>query len=319
MFSDYKPPFLHKNAHLAAILPNQLRKTTLPPSQRVSINTVDDDFLDLDIYRQNHNRAAILVHGLEGSSQSTYIKGMARQMLHSNFDAICLNMRGCSGRPNKQFCAYHSGKTEDLETVVQHFSSQYDHLVVIGFSLGGNVVLKYAGEHGNNISKKVVAAIGISVPLDLAGSCDTLSLSHNKLYLTRFLRQLSRKAKQKAIDFPNSVISPEQFENLKDFRAFDDLYTAPAHGFRDANEYYTKCSAKQFLKFIGIPTLIINAKNDTFLSESCYPQPEELSEKITYLAPNYGGHVGFASNHLMNQPFWSEQCTTQFLAEALGS
>jgi uncharacterized protein len=319
MLSDYKPPLLYKNAHLAAILPNQLRKTSLPKSNRISITTADDDFLDLDIYSQNHKRAVILVHGLEGSSQSTYIKGMAQQMLESNLDAICLNMRGCSGRPNKQFCAYHSGKTEDLETVVQHFSSRYAQLVLIGFSLGGNLVLKYTGERGSSISKKVSATIGISVPLDLAGSCDTLSLSHNKLYLTRFLHQLSKKAKQKAIDFPDSGLQPEQFEHLKDFRAFDNLYTAPAHGFADANEYYAKCSAKQFLKNIHIPTLIINAKNDTFLSESCYPKPAELSESITYLAPNYGGHVGFASNIWMNRPFWSEQCSAKFLTKTLGS
>lgn len=319
MFEDYQAPLLYRNPHLAAIVPNRLRKVKLSAAERITINTPDDDFLDIELISENNKRAAILVHGLEGSSQSTYIKGMAQRLLSDNYDAICLNMRGCSGRPNRQFSSYHSGKTDDLDTVVQHFASNYESIVLIGFSLGGNMVLKYAGENGENLNPMVKSVIGISVPLDLAGSCDTLSLSHNWIYLNRFLTQLKAKAKQKAKDFPTFGLDPNKLDHIKDFRDFDDLYTAPAHGYNDAADYYQKCSAMQFLKEIEIPALIINAQDDTFLSESCYPTDSELNKNITYLCPKYGGHVGFAQDFLMLKSFWSENTVSSYLKSIMSS
>lgn len=319
MFSEYNAPLLYRNPHLAAIIPNRLRKVNLGVAKRITINTPDDDFLDIDFFNKKNRRLAILVHGLEGSSQSTYIKGMAKQLLADEFDIACMNMRGCSGRPNHQFSSYHSGKTDDLDTVIQHFESSYEVIVLIGFSLGGNMVLKYAGEQSEQLNSSVKSVVGISVPLDLAGSCDTLSLSHNWIYLNRFLTQLKAKAKRKAKDFPAFGLDPNKLDHVKDFRDFDDLYTAPAHGFENAADYYAKCSAMQFLNQIQIPALIVNAEDDTFLSESCYPTKSELNERITYLTPKYGGHVGFAQDFLMRKPFWSETTVSSFLQSALSS
>lgn len=317
MFEDYQAPLLYRNPHLAAIIPNRLRKVKLKPTKRITIETHDDDFLDIDLVSGQNKRAAILVHGLEGSSQSTYISGMAAKLSADNFDVICLNMRGCSGRPNHQFSSYHSGKTDDLNLVVQYFESTYESLVLIGFSLGGNMVLKYAGEQNTALNPCVKSVVGISVPLDLAGSCDTLSLRHNWIYLNRFLTQLKAKAKQKVKDFPAFELDVSKLDHVKDFRAFDDFYTAPAHGFENASDYYAKCSAKQFLKGIQIPALIINAQDDTFLSETCYPIASELNGYITYLNPKHGGHVGFAQDLLMKKPFWSEVTVSQYLQSTM--
>ena len=313
MDSEYTPPLLHRNSHFAAILPHQFRKFRNFESKRIRIETPDGDFLDIDLYNQYSTRAAILVHGLEGSSQSGYIQGMAKQMKANGNAAICMNFRGCSGQPNQKFESYHSGKTDDLQLVIDYALKEFEKIYLIGFSLGGNVVLKYAGEKGNTIDKCIKAAVGISVPIDLAGSCKTLALKENTLYNKRFIRQLSKKAIAKAKAFPEKGIDSEAFKKLKDLCEFDNLYTAPAHGFQNADDYYKQCSSKQYLNKIWIPSLLINAKNDSFLSENCYLKEDEIPAHLTYLEPNFGGHVGFASDHFFRKAFWSEKKVLEFI------
>ena len=309
---DYSPPFLHKNAHLATILPNQLRPVKRAHFERIPIPTPDDDFIDVDTIKKGSTTAVILLHGLEGSSSSRYIQGMAGALQSLDCDVLCMNFRGCSGRVNNTYQSYHSGKTDDVRTLIEAFPA-YDSIRIIGFSLGGNVALKYMGEKAPE--SRVRSCIAISTPVDLAGSSVTLNSAENTLYLSRFLKQLKLKAIEKSKRFPEKGLELNLIRSAKNFQDFDNVYTAPAHGFRDAKDYYEQSSSKQFLQFIEKPTLIINALNDSFLSPSCYPIKEcEENDNLTLLTPRFGGHVGFASDTLMRKLFWHEQKAIEFIA-----
>ena len=310
--ADYSPPLFHRNAHLATILPNKFRPFNRASFIRKTISTPDNDFIDVDTIQNGAKTAIILLHGLEGSSQSLYIQGMTEALRSINCDILCMNFRGCSGRVNNSFQSYHSGKTDDLRTIFDAFRT-YGSIHLIGFSLGGNVLLKYMGE--KKADSRVKSCIAISTPVDLAGSSDALNSKENTLYLTRFLRQLKRKAIEKAQRFPEDSLQIQQLRSAKNFLDFDNLYTAPAHGFIDAKDYYEKSISKQFLKLIDKPTLIINALNDSFLSPSCYPAEEcKENEHLTLLTPTFGGHVGFASDTFMRKLFWHEQKAIEFIA-----
>lgn len=312
---DYTPPFLHRNPHLASILPNQLRPIEQLPYKRKTIATSDGDFLDLDIVDQGKSRCVLLLHGLEGDSESTYIRGMAKAMLDEGFSIAAMNQRGCSGRPNKRFESYHSGKTEDLHTIVAHLLNHYSSLSIIGFSLGANIALKYAGEQAAQLDQRVKAVIAISTPCDLSGSCTELNRKSNTIYRKRFLKQLIEKVRAKNEVFPEQAHSEAELKAIKSIRDFDDLHTAPVNGYRDAEDYYARCSSNQFIPNITVQTLVITAKNDPFLSMSCIPWKEaEKNSSVKLLISKYGGHVGFAMDWRMKKRFWHEEKVVEFLA-----
>lgn len=309
---DYQPPFFHRNAHLATVLPNRLRSIPHLPTERKTLSTADNDFFDVDCVISGSETAIILLHGLEGSSKSRYIHGMAKALMSLDSDILCMNFRGCSGRTNATFQSYHSGKTDDLHALIDAHP-EYKSLHIIGFSLGGNVALKFAGE--KPIDERVKSCIAISAPVDLAGSSAVLSERQNILYLNRFLRQLKSKALDKANRFTEYKLNVKDLQNVNNFHDFDNIYTAPAHGFADANDYYKRSSSKQFLAAIKIPTLIINALNDSFLSPSCFPIEEcKQNANLHLLTPQFGGHVGFANDTLMRKQFWHEQIANEFIA-----
>lgn len=307
----YTPPFFLFNAHLETIFPSLTRRVKNIRYQRERINTSDDDFLDLDWVNQNSRKVVIISHGLEGNSTRGYIQGMARAFFDEGFDALAWNYRSCSDEINRQRRFYHSGATDDLDTVIHHVinQKQYDEVYLIGFSLGGNITLKYLGERQPDpIIKKAVA---ISVPLNLHTSCEKISLPSNWVYSNRFLKSLKKKIKAKAV-FRNDI-DLTNIDKLKTLREFDDAYTAPIHGFKDAIHYYNECSSIRFVKNITIPTLIINAKNDPFLSDDCYPF-ELLKDHpyVTFECPERGGHVGFIQLG-KNGLYWSEARATAFI------
>ena len=312
--SDYSsPPYLF-NRHLQTIVPSLFRKVNGVKFRRERITTPDDDFLDLDWSRQGFANLAILSHGLEGDSGRPYIKGMVRMLNAHKWDALAWNFRGCSGEMNRQARFYHSGATDDLDAVVQYalHCDCYESVALIGFSLGGNLTLKYLGEKGRNLAPAVKKSVVFSVPLCLAGSCETIARPGNYLYSKRFLDSLHRKVQSKSALMPGHTVlgAPRTVRSIK---AFDDLYTAPLHGFENADAYYAACSAKSFLKDISIPTLIVNAQNDPFLSPECYdPKLVEGLENVYLEVPAEGGHCGFAGPDL-NGPAWSEQRALAFL------
>lgn len=308
--ADYRPPFPLFNRHLETIYPALFRRVETPPVQRERLVTDDNDFLDLDWLKQGSDRLIIISHGLEGSSQRPYTLGMAKAFFDKGFDTLTWNYRGCSGEMNLQLRFYHSGASDDLHRVVNHaVANGYRRIVLVGFSLGGNLTLKYAGEQGKDIPAAVKAVITFSVPLDLDGSCTQISRRENFLYALRFLRSLKKKVVDKSRLMAG--IDVRDIGKIRDLRTFDDRYTAPLHGFSSASSYYRSCSALFFLKTIAIPTLVVNARNDPFLSAGCFPA-DVPNPNITFEYPERGGHVGFAQ-FSRNGLYWSEARALRFV------
>lgn len=303
----YTPPAFLFNRHLETIYPSLLRKVEFQPPTRERISTPDDDFLDLDWYTQRSPKCVIISHGLEGNSERSYMRGMAKAFFQSGHDVLTWNFRGCSGEVNRQPRFYHSGATDDLHTVVSHAMQRYDQLYLIGFSLGGNLTLKYLGER--TTSTAIKRAVAISVPLNLHTSCLLLSKSSNWIYSQRFLGRLLDKVRSKPS--LRGVVDMSRLDHITSMMEFDDYFTGPLHGFKDAMDYYTQCSAINFLHGIKPPTLIINAKNDPLLSSDCFPS--QSYDHVVCEFPERGGHVGFALFG-KNGLYWSEMRALSFIA-----
>lgn len=309
-------PFYLFNPHLETIVPSAFRKVKLPPYTRERIATPDNDFLDLDWLKMGNEQMVILSHGLEGDSSRPYMQGMAKAFSLGGWDVLAWNCRSCSGEINRSRRMYHHGVSDDLETVIEHALSEgYRRLVLVGFSMGGSITLKYLGAHSARVPKEVNRAVVFSVPCDLGGSARALSEKGNTFYRKRFLRKLGRKIKAKASQMPG-VINCEGYEKINHFPEFDGRFTAPLHGFKDADDFYRKASANQYIPEIRVPTLIVNAKNDPMLPESCYPVELAREHPFVFLEiPEKGGHVGFSLHgRRMN---WAEQRALEFATASL--
>lgn len=310
----YKRPSLYFHPHIETIAPALLRKIkNFSYSERQRISTPDNDFLDIDLLKNGNTSVAILSHGLEGNSTRPYILGMARAVVNSGYDVLAWNYRGCSEEMNRKLRFYHSGATDDLQVIIDHaLKTGYTSLHLIGFSLGGNITLKYLGEQGKGVNSSIKSAVTFSVPLDLHTSCIQISKPGNFLYAKRFLRNLKKKIRIKARSMPDKI-DTGPLKGLKTLIDFDDHYTAPIHGFKNAVTYYHDCSSIRFVDDIKIPTLIVNAMNDPFLSKECYPF-DQLHEHqfVTFEAPDQGGHVGFTELK-SDGIYWSEKRAVNFI------
>jgi uncharacterized protein len=309
----YRAPKFLFNAHLETIFPSLLRRVDLAPYSRERIETPDGDFLDLDWIKTGKTKLLIISHGLEGSADRAYVKGLAKAGTEEGFDILAWNFRGCSGEINRKLRFYHSGATEDLDTVVQHAISlgMYPEIYLAGFSLGGNLTLKYLGER--TLAHEIRKAVVFSVPLNLQTSCAKISQPSNWIYANRFLKSLKNKVIQKHKHYPELDITP--LPSIKTIETFDDCYTAPLHGYNNATEYYDQCSSIRFVSNIRIPTLIINAKNDPFLSNECFPTELLLHHEFVKLEiPVRGGHVGF-SQFGKTRRYWSEERAMEWLTK----
>jgi uncharacterized protein len=308
---NYSPPLFLFNKHIETIYPSLVRKVEGVHYDRERLTLPDGDFLDLDWLRKGSKKLVILSHGLEGNSERSYIKGMAKAFFSYGYDILAWNYRGCSGEMNRTLRFYHSGATDDLDQVVKHaLTLNYDDISLIGFSLGGNLTLKYLGERGASLTQFIRQAAVFSVPLNLHTSCIKISEPSNWIYNKRFLNSLKEKVitKSKLME----GIDARKLESIKSLLEFDNTYTAPIHGFENAVDYYQRCSSIRFIEHIQRPTLVVNAVNDPFLSSDCYPihLPDHPYLKFEY--PTRGGHVGFA---LFNQNglYWSEQRALHFI------
>lgn len=314
--SSYQPPYWLPNSHLQTIYPNIARRVNGIHFRRERIGTPDNDFLDLDWCSPSNasSRLVIMSHGLEGDSQRTYMKGMVKAFTQENWHVLAWNYRGCSGETNKLIKAYHSGATYDLATVIAHVLSLniYQEIVLVGFSLGGNLTLKYLGEQGAVLPSLIKKSVIFSAPVDLASCADEISKPHNFIYAKRFLRTLKRKLKTKIDQYPGEF-DAAVLQQIKTLRDFDNLYTAPVHGFKDAQDYYEQCSARYFLDKITVPTLIVNARNDSFLAPACYPVEQIAQLENVFLEiPDKGGHCGFAPANKEGL-YWSERRAVEFV------
>jgi uncharacterized protein len=306
---EYQRPAWLFNPHLETIYPSLLRTVALPPYTRERIPTPDHDFLELDWLTTGATTVVIISHGLEGNSKRPYVTGMARVFHLAGYDVLAWNYRGCGGEVNLQRRFYHSGATDDLDTVVKHAEKKYQHIILIGFSLGGNLTLKYLGERQQ---RSIIShAVVFSVPLHLHASCIQISTPGNWLYAQRFLKSLKKKVIDKAAVRSDIDLAP--LPSINTLIEFDDHYTSQIHGYRDAIDYYTHCSSLYFLPAVTTRTLIVNAANDPFLSPECYPAEVLKTHPYVRLeVPKHGGHVGFAQFGKKGL-FWSEERALAFV------
>ena len=322
--STYSPPPLLSGGHVQTLFASLARPVDFEYDERERIDTPDGDFLDLDWARarmngrtdRGHGRVAVLTHGLEGSADRLYMRGMAQALVRRGWDVCAWNLRGCSGEMNRQVATYHSGKTEDLACVVDHVvETGYDDVSLVGFSLGGNMTLKYLGERGEAVDDRIRGAVAFSTPVDLQGSSHRIGRLTNWHYTQYFLRSLREKIRVKA-ERHSADVRTEALDHIRTLRDFDDAYTAPLNGFRDATTYYREASSKPVLSEIAIPTLLVNAANDPFLADTCYPTPVAGGHPhFTLEMPASGGHVGFVSFNNAGE-YWSERRAASFLATA---
>ena len=315
--SDFTPTFLFKSGHLNTIYISVLSKESCN-YKRKRISTWDKDFIDLDFSLVGSKTLVLLIHGLEGSSQSKYIVSTTKHLNQKGLDTVCFNLRGCSGDDNLLLGTYHSGKTEDVDFVIKHLldNYNYDNIILVGFSLGGNLTLKYIGEQSENISPKIKGGIAISVPIDIASGEYELEKLKNKIYLERFLKTMKTKILDKAAKFPEFNLDKDQLAKATRFKHLESVYTVPVFGFDSAEDYWKKASSKPYLSKIKIPTLLLNAKDDTFLSDKCFPFDEANTSKYFFFeTTNYGGHCGFISSFYNAKNNWLEQRIEEFIRE----
>lgn len=311
---SYRPPWFFRNSHAATIGSFLLKTSSLQYNSVIQLETPDHDTLFADRLDQGNNKAVVILHGLEGDSQRPYVKCAANVAVKRGFDAVALNFRSCNGVMNEQARFYHSGDTEDLQLLITHLFEVYNYesIVLMGFSLGGNVMFKYLGEKGSGIDRRILGGMGVSVPVDLATSAKKIERFSNRLYQNRFLKSLKNKIRQKRERFPD-VVDWNRGLAANTIREFDDAVTAPLHGFRGVHDYYKRASSFPLLKNIDVPGVLLNAQNDSFLSSACFPT-EGLSPKVHTLYPKNGGHVGF-SFWPVTEPNFAERVWDLFLEE----
>lgn len=301
---------------METIYPSAIRKVKGVDYQRERIITPDDDFLDIDWVKNGNKRLVLISHGLEGSSHRPYVQGVAKLFANNNWDVLAWNCRSCSGEMNKTKILYHHGFTEDVDTVVKKAISEgYEEICMIGFSMGGSLTLKYIGEKGEHLPYQIKKGMGVSVPCDLGASSKKLSEKGNAFYKNRFMRKLTVKMKEKNEQFPGSIeVIP--YKSIPDFHTFDTHYSAKMFGFKDGADFYANVQCLPYLKDITIPTLLLNAKNDPMLTDSCFPY--EVAENHAFFsieATKYGGHVGYTQKG--KEHTYAEERALKFFEEAL--
>lgn len=317
---SFKPARGLKNAHLQTLFPALFRRQ---PQPEVTIETFEFDDGDFVECYWHHKPVAgsdtsivTLFHGLQGSFRSPYIQGIMHALHGAGFSSVLMHFRGCSEKENRLPRSYHSGDTGDAKAWFDHLKSHYPNasLYALGYSLGGNMLLKLLGEQGSDSFLR--AAVSISAPMQLDISAKRMERGFSKLYQYYLLRDLKASLKRKYKDHDmQSLIGIDQKEigKIKNFHTFDGAYTAPIHGFDSADDYYQKSSAKQFLKTIQTPTLIIQALDDPFMTDEILPEEAELSSSITIEVYPHGGHVGFVGGSLLKPSYWLEDRVVSYL------
>ncbi len=314
--SSYKAPFIFKNAHINTIYSAFFRKIKNFVTQTEREELPDGDFFDMEWYRQNSKKLVICLHGLESDAKKHYMQGSMKLFAQNGYDAVGMYFRGCSNERNRLLPSYHSGFTNDLDYLVKKITKQkiYTDIILIGNSVGGNIVLKYGGEQGISIAPEIKKIITFSVPIWLNSCNEEIKKWYNRLYLENFMRTLRAKAIEKDKIFPNQL-NVKKIKTSKFFEDYDNLFTAPVNGFPDAEAYYAAASCAPFLEKITVPTLLVNALDDTFLSPDSFPRALARHSSTFYLeTPAHGGHLGFMPTD-KNDFLWTEKRALQFAEE----
>ena len=316
--SSFKAAWWLPGAHAQTIWPAFNKRKYPVKLEWERLELPDKDFIDLVWTPDTGGPVIILLHGLEGSINSHYAKGMLTTFHNQGWRGVLMHFRGCSGTHNLRTRGYHSGETGDFRFLIQLLKSRYSDrkFAATGFSLGGNVLLKYLGEYGADSC--LAAATAISVPFSLSSAADKLMRGPSRIYQYYLLKQIRERIIDKFSTRQDAPFSVSDVSRWNNFHLFDNHVTAPLHGFSNSAEYYEICSSKQYLKSITTPTLIIQAENDPFLSPGAIPIESELSENIILELSRDGGHVGFISGGLPWQPhYWLEERIPAFLSDYL--
>jgi uncharacterized protein len=275
----------------------------------------DGDFIDLDFLDGSAGAPrVVLFHGLEGNSSSHYSVALMRALARARWSGVVVHFRGCGGENNRLPRAYHSGDAPEIGWILARLAQAAPPLYAAGISLGGNALLKWLGESGTAARNYLQAAAAVSAPLDLMAAGTALGQGANLIYTRMFLARLRKKSLDKLERFPG-LFDRESMLRARNLRQFDDIFTAPLHGYRDTDDYWTRASSKPELGEVRLPTLVLNARNDPFLPAQHLPGPAEVSAMVLLEQPEEGGHVGFAGGRFPGNLDWLPQRLLAFFGE----
>ncbi|MEA3374244.1 MAG: hydrolase [Campylobacterota bacterium] len=307
----FQPAFGLKNRHLQTLFPALFRKQPRPEIEIEQFELSDGDFVECFWHyrpnKEDNRPIVVLFHGLEGSYESPYIQGIMHALKQAGFSSVLMHFRGCSGKVNRLARSYHSGETADAKAWFESLAERYPRspLFAVGYSLGGNMLLKLLGEWGG--TSPVTAAVSVSAPMQLDVCADRMERGFSKFYQHHLMKGLKRQLLKKyRYHNMQSLIGIDEkgVRKLRSFWEFDDVYTGPVHGFGSAAEYYRKSSSKQFLKAIRTNTLIIQALDDPFMSSEILPEKKEVPSDVRIELYPHGGHVGFVSGSFLKPCYW---------------
>ena len=303
--ASYQAPWWMRGPHRQTIWNTVIGRKPHVDLRRERFELADGDFVDVDWLVGGTGPIVVVLHGLEGSSESPYVRGLLQQIQYQGWRGLVLNFRGCSGESNRLMRAYHSGDTGDVAEVIGVIRSREPdvRLFGVGYSLGGNVLLKWMGENGD--TSPLDGAVAVSVPFDLDTCADCLNQGLSRVYERRFVQGLKSKYAQKA--------QVQNVSAIRTIRQWDEHVTAPFHGFKGAKDYYTRCSSGPFLKSITVPTLVLHASDDPFMNKTVIPAESDLSPTVTLEISKTGGHVGFVMGSPLRPVYWLEQRIPAFL------
>ena len=315
----FKPAFGLKNRHLQTLYSSFFRKQIILNTSVEVFELSDGDFVECFWCEKppcDNRDIVILFHGLEGSYKSSYIQGVMNSLKKVGISSVLMHFRGCSGKINRLPRAYHSGDTADAKEWIEYLAKQYpsSKLHAVGYSLGGNMLLKLLGEWGDR--SPLVSAVSVSAPMQLDISANTINRGFAKLYQKHLLKHLKNSLHKK---YQNHNIKElinfdkKEIKNIKTLWGFDNIYTAKIHGFGTAKEYYRRSSAKQYLRYIKTPTLIIHANDDPFMTKEVLPNKSEISDSIKLEIYPHGGHVGFISGTVLKPIYWLENKIAEYI------
>jgi len=322
--SDFQPAKFTANRHIQTLLPTLCRNNSFVNSEYQQLTLPDGDFLDLAWNkipaRKEAKPIVVIFHGLEGSINSPYVKGLMRALDKHDLNVVLMHFRNCSERVNLAARTYHSGETEDASHLLKWLRESYPQapLLAVGYSMGGNMLLKLLGERKMEVPLR--AAVAVSAPLLLNICADQMRCGFSRVYQHHLLQKMKRKllGKFQQHDYQKLIgLNRKDIRGIKDFWEFDDAFTAPINGFDNAQDYYMKSSARQYLAGIQTPTLIIHSMDDPFMTPEVIPHENELSDSVCLELSEQGGHVGFISGRLGKPRFWLEERIPQFFSSIL--
>lgn len=314
---QFRPARGLSNPHLQTLWPFLFRRRSHIPLERERLDLPDGDFLDLDWGDNKSDYLALIIHGLEGCSQSVYVRGLMRALGHQGVRSVAMNFRGCSGHPNRLPKSYCAGETEDIESAVRHVFQRAcpSKLFLVGFSLGGNAMLNWLAAAGSGSG--ISGAVAVSVPFELREAAERMRTGASRLYQWYFLRRLKSTYRRKFRSRSDAPVSLRELAHVSDFFAFDDAVTAPLHGYRGVDDYYDRASCRQRLCRIRVPTLLLHAVDDPFMTPRAVPQPGDLSDQITLDLTPHGGHVGFVGGSPLAPRYWLEERIVRFVLDLM--